>query len=73
MNVDCYFTDLGLLNISKYLARYCIQMDPSVTERRQLSGKKSVLCMLGLLSTIIRERERADPESAYDGKIAQAI
>ena len=60
MNVDCYFTDLGLLNISKYLARYCIQMDPSVTERRQLSGKKPVLCMLGLLSTNIRGRERSD-------------
>jgi len=48
-------------------------MDPSVTERREQSGKKPDLCMWGLLSTIIRERERADPESAYDGKIAQAI
>jgi len=64
---------LGFLNISGYLARYGIQMDPSVTERRQQSGKKPVLCMLGQLSTIIRGRERADQESAYDGKIAQAI
>jgi len=64
MNVDCSFTTwkLGFWNISKYLARYGIQMDPSVTERRQQSGKKSDLCMWGLLSTIIRERERADPE-----------
>jgi len=29
--------------------------------------------MLGLLSTIIRRRERTDQESAYDGKIVQAI
>jgi len=28
--------------------------------------------MLGLLSTIIRERERSDQEKAYDGKIALA-
>jgi len=48
-------------------------MDPSVTERRKQSGKKPVLCMWGLLPTIIRERERADPESAYDEKIAQAV
>ena len=29
--------------------------------------------MWGLLSTITRRRERADQESAYEGKIAQAI
>jgi len=29
--------------------------------------------MRGLLSTIIRGRERADQESAYDEKIAHAI
>ena len=36
MNVDFYFTTLklGFLNISEYLSRYGIQMDPSVTERR---------------------------------------
>jgi len=61
------------MNISEYLARYGIQMDPSVTERRKQSGKKLVLCMWGQLSTIIRRRERADQESAYDAKIAQAI
>jgi len=32
----------------------------SVTERRQQSGKKPVLCMWGQLSTIIRGVERAD-------------
>jgi len=51
---------MGFLNISKYLARYGIQMHPPVTERRQQSGKKPVLCMRGQLSTIIRGRERAD-------------
>jgi len=58
MNVDFHFTtfEKGFLNISKYLARYGIQMDPSVTERSIQSGKKSALCMLGLISTIIRER-----------------
>jgi hypothetical protein len=29
--------------------------------------------MLGLLFTIIKGRERADEESASDGKVAQAI
>jgi len=48
-------------------------MDPSVTERRKQSGKKPDLCMWGMLSANIRKRERADPESAYDGKIAQGI
>ena len=73
---------LGFLNISEYLATYDIRhticrnirhMDPSVTERRQQSGKKPVLCMLGQLSTIMRGRERSDQESAYDAKIAWAI
>jgi len=59
-------------NISEYLARYGIQMDPSVTGRSRQSGKKPVLCMLGLLSTIIRGRERADQKSASHGKIALA-
>jgi len=56
MNVDFHFTTLkmGFFNISEYLARYGIQMDPLVTER---SWKEAVLCMLGLLSMIIRERE----------------
>ena len=42
MNVDCYFTTwkLGFCNISKYLARYGIQMDPSITIRRKQSEKK---------------------------------
>ena len=48
-------------------------MDPSITERSRQSGNKPVLCRLGLLSTIIRGRERSDQESANDGKIAQAI
>jgi len=71
---NCIFTtwELGFLNISKYLARNGIQMDPLVTERSWQSGKKHVLYMLGLLSTIIRGRERSDQESAYDGKIALA-
>jgi len=64
---------LGFLNISKYLAKYGIQMDPSVTERSAQTGKKPVLCMRGLLSMIISGREQADQESAYDEKIAQAI
>ena len=50
--------------------RYGIQMDPSVTERSKQSGKKPLLCMLGLLSTIIRGREQSVPESANHGKIA---
>jgi len=35
MNVDCHFTTwkLGFWNISEYLGRYGIEMDPSVTER----------------------------------------
>jgi hypothetical protein len=75
MNVDFPFIawKLGFLNIFEYLARYGIKMDPSVNERRQQSGKKPVLCMLGLLSTIIFGRERADQKSAREGKIAQAI
>jgi len=74
MNVDFHFTTwkLDFLNISEYLARYGIQRDPSVTERRWQSGKKPVLCMLRLLSTIIRGVERADQESFYHGKIALA-
>jgi len=68
MNVDFHFTTLRMvfLNISEYLARYGIQMDPSVTER---SWKEAVLCMFGLLSMIIRERERSDQENANHGKI----
>ena len=48
INVDFHFTTwkLGFLNISEYLARYFIQMDPSVTERRQQSGK-SLYCACG--------------------------
>jgi len=55
MKVDFHFTTrkLGFLNISEYLARYSIQMDPLVTERREQSGKKPELCMWGQLSTII--------------------
>jgi hypothetical protein len=37
-----------------------------------LGGKKNVFCRLGLLSTIMRERERSDQESAIHGKIALA-
>jgi len=48
-------------------------MDPSVVERNGQSGKKPLLCMLGLLSTIISARERADQESATHGRIALAI
>jgi len=47
-------------------------MDPLVTERRQQSGKNPVLCMLGLLSIIIRGSERADQKSADQGKVALA-
>jgi len=36
------------------------------------SVKKPVLCMLGLLSTIIRGRERSDQESVVNEKIALA-
>ena len=68
----CTTWKLGFLNISEYLATYGIQMDPSVTKRRWKSGKKPVLCMLGLLSTIIRGMERADQESVRHGKIALA-
>jgi len=64
---------LGFLNIFEYLATYGVEMDPSFAERRQQSEKKPVLCMLGLLSTIIRGREQEYQKSAYDGKIAQAI
>jgi len=63
---------LGFLNISEYPARYGIEMDPAVTARRWQSGKKHVLCMLGLLSTIIRGRERSDQESVIHEKIALA-
>jgi len=45
-------------------------MDSLVTERSRQTGKKIVLCMLGLLSTNIRGRERSDEESAGDRKIA---
>jgi len=51
---------LLILDISEYLARFGIEVDPSVTERSLQSGKKHVWCMLGLLSTIIRGREHAD-------------
>ena len=63
--------NLGFLNISEYLARYGIQMDPLVSERRYQSGHNPVLCMWGQLSTIIRG-ERADQESGLDGKMTQA-
>jgi len=74
MNVDFHLTTckLGFLNISEYLARYGIQMDPLVAERSEQFGKKPVLCMWGQLSTIIRGRERVDQESVCDGKIALA-
>jgi len=78
VNVDLYFTSykLGFLHISECLARSGIhwQMDLLVTERRCQSGKKPVLCMMGLIPTIIRRKERseADQESATDGKIALA-
>ena len=61
-----------VVNISEYLVRYGIQMDQTVIERNRQSGKKPVLCMLGmlgLLSTIIRGRERSDPKNASHGKI----
>jgi len=48
-------------------------MDPSVTERRQKSGKKPQVCTWEQLSTIVRGGERTDQESASDEKIAQAI
>jgi len=59
MKVNFHFTTwkLCFLNISEYLARYGIQMNPSVTERSQHSENKPVLYMWGLLSTIIRGRE----------------
>jgi len=63
---------IGFLNISEYLARYISKFGYLVTERRQQSGKKPVLCMWGLLSTIIRRMERADQKNASDGKIALA-
>jgi len=79
MNVDFHFTTskLGFLNImSEYpslaRAKYGIQMDPSVTERSRQSGKKHVLYMLGLLSTIIRGKEQCDQESVTHEKIALA-
>jgi len=72
IDMEFYFTTckLGFSNISEYLARYGIQMDPLFTERRQQSGKKHVLCMLGLLSTIIRGREQVAQKSATHEKIA---
>jgi len=74
MNVHCHLNacKLGFL-IFEYLARYGIQMDPLVIERRQQSRKKPAMHMWGLLFTIIRGRERADEKSAFDGKIAKAI
>ena len=63
---------LGFLNISEYLTRSGIQIDPLITERRWQSGKKHVLCKLGLLSTIIRGRERSDQERGSHEKIALA-
>jgi len=47
-------------------------MDPLVTERSRQSGKKPVLCILGLLSTLNREREPSEQENASHGKIALA-
>jgi len=44
----------------------------TLNERRWQSGKKPVLCMLGLLSTIIRGREPSDQESVTHEKIALA-
>ena len=75
MNVDFHFTarNLGFLNIFEYLAKYGIEMEPLVTERSLQSWKKHVLCMRGLLPTIMRGGEQADQESVYDGKIAQVI
>jgi len=61
-----YCLKIGFLEFSEFLARYGIKMDPLVTERRQQSGKKFVLCMLGLLATLILGREQAALRSAYD-------
>jgi len=47
-------------------------MNPLDTERSKQSRKKPVLCILGLLTTIIREREQSDQEKASHGKIALA-
>jgi len=57
-----------ILNICEYLAKSSIQIDPSISERSIQSGKKHLLCMLGLLFMIIREREQSDPENANHGK-----
>ena len=56
----------------KFIQQHTYSHKPLVTERRQQSGKKPVLCMWGQLSTIIRGREQSDQKSAYDGKIALA-
>jgi len=45
-------------------------MDPSVSERKYKTGKKQ-LSELGLVSTIIRGRERSDQESVtHDLRVA---
>ena len=54
------------------MAKYGIQMDLLITEKSLQSGKKPVLCKLGLLSTNIRGREQSDQESATNEKIALA-
>jgi len=46
--------------------------NPSVGIRRKMHSDQQT-SLSGLLSTIIRGRERADQKSAYDRKIAQAI
>ena len=60
------------LKYLRILARHGIQMDPLVNERRWQSGKKPVLCMLGLLPTIVSGREWFDQESVNHEKIALA-
>jgi len=67
INFPVSYLKIGFVHISKYLVRYGIQ---SFDERNIQSGKKPVLCMLGLLFTIIKERERSDQENANHVKIA---
>jgi len=65
MNVDFPFTTwkLGFLKISKYLARYGIQMDRLLKEGNNLE-KRQCCAKLGLLCTIIKGRDQSDQESA---------
>ena len=72
MNVDFHYLKIGFLEYLQISGEIRDPNGPSVTERRNLSGKKPVLCMLGLLSTNIRGMERADQKSAIHGKIALA-